>query len=336
MRSAKLSFAAVAALGFVAGSALAARPVDTKVNTNPRPRVIPQANWAVNPGAEATHTFPTFSQVVDNDGGITGLDPEEVSLTGAPAGVYTGFSVSVQWSNILPAPNDAFSNEAIWAFTEAPFASATTFYADPGTAPNSAANSNPVTLNWSGFMDVPYTGGTPLFFLMAQTFSGSSANWDNVSVSINNNAPVAPPSIDTVVGGSVAGSLAAGEVKWYNFFYSGTGALDLNTLGSTLGPDNDTEIGLYSAGGVLIDTNDDIDFSGGNFLSRLTFADGELPAGQYYLALGGFNTTFGSAFAVTSTSGETGDFVLNGVSVPEPASMAGIALGMMLARRRRA
>lgn len=334
MRSANLKVAfAAAAVAAMAGTALAARPTETKMNSNPRPRVIPQASWATQPGQEASFTFPSFNQVVDNTA-AAGLDPEEVALTGAPAGTYTGFSVTVNWSAVS---GDPWSNEAIWAFTDLPFSTPpTVFYADPGAAPNSAGDGNPVTLSWSGFMDTPYNGGDPLRFLMAQTFTGSTANWNNVSITINDAAPVAPPSTETVVGGSLTGNLAAAQVQWYHFFYSGTGALDLNTLGSTLGPDNDTELGLYSAGGVLIDFNDDIDFAGGNFLSRLAFADGELPAGDYYLALGGFNTDYGPAFQVTSTSGETGAFVINGISIPEPATLAGLAVAGLFIRRRRA
>jgi hypothetical protein len=333
MHRAQFTVASVAALGLLAGSALAARPGATKMQTNPRPRVIPQASWNNPGGPEVSHTFPTFNQTVDNDAGIPGLDPEAVNLTGAPAGTYTGFSVSVQWSAIS---GDPWSSEAIWALTNQPFGTpGATFYADPGPAANSGNNGNPAALTWSGFLDAPYTGGTPLIFLMAQTFSGSAAQWDGVTVTINDNAPVAPPSTPTFVGGSLTGNLSAGEVQWFSFAYSGSGALDFNTLGTTLSPNNDTEIGLYSAGGVLIDTNDDIDLAGGNLLSRLTFSDGELPAGTYYLALGGFNTDFGPAFNVVSTSSETGPFVLNGLAIPEPASLAGIAIAALFAARRR-
>ncbi len=304
-----------------------------------RPRVIPDASWNAPRNMGLSHTFPSFNQLVDNQAGIAGLDPESAPLNGAPAGVYTGFSVSVQWS---PIAGDAWSNEAIWALTDTgDLNTVSTFYADPGAAPNSAGNGNPVTLTWNGFMDQPYTSGNPLFMLMGQTFSGSSANWNNVSVTINDNVPVAPPSQSTVVGGSINSTLSAGEIKWYSFNYSGTGALDLNTTGSALSDPNasfpnDSEIGLYASNGALIDFNDDIDFNGGNFLSRLTFADGELPAGTYYLCVGGFNMEFGSAFDVTSTSGMAGSLVVNGLSIPEPASLGMLAMvGVFTGRRRR-
>jgi hypothetical protein len=281
-----------------------------------------------------------FNQVVDNQSAVAGLDPESHSLAGAPAGTYTHFNVSVNWSAIAGNP---FSSEAIWAFTDTnDLNTVSTFYADPGPAPNSQNNGNPITLQWNGFFDIPYTSGNPLFMLMGQTFSGSSANWNNVTVTIDSAVPVAPPSTPTNVGGSITTTLLPAEVKWYSFHYSGSGALDFNTLGSALADPNatfpnDTEIGLYSAAGTLVDTNDDIDFSGGNYLSQLTFTSGELPAGDYYLAVGGFNTDFGPAFGVSSTSGMTGLLNINGLSIPEPGSLALLAFGgsLTVARRRR-
>ncbi|CAN5512384.1 hypothetical protein BH09PLA1_BH09PLA1_07030 [soil metagenome] len=338
---ARCSLLAVACgLGVMSGAAYGDRTVGGKFQTV-RPRVIPQPSWQTSNGVGLSHTFPSFNQVVDNNAGIPGLDPESHALTGMPAGVYTGFSVSVAWSAIA---GDPYSSEAIWAFTDnSDLNSVVTFYADPGPASNSQSNGNPLTLNWSGFMDVPYTSGNPLYILMAQTFSGSSANWNNVSVTINDNTPTAPTAIETQVGGSISGNLANSEVKWFHFNYSGVGALDFNTLGSNvMDPDpnaftqNDTEIGLYSAGGTLIDSNDDIDFSNGNYLSQLTFASGELPAGDYYLAVGGFNTDFGPAFDVFSDSAQAGFLNINGLSaVPEPASIGALALvGLFAARRR--
>jgi hypothetical protein len=184
-------------------------------------------------------------------------------------------------------------------------------------------------------MDVPYNTANPFHYLMAQTFSGSTANWNNISIQINDSTPTAPTAVQTFQGGSLTGTLGAGEVKWYKFNYTdGPGGLTIDTIGSLLSPSNDTEIGLYyGPTGTLIDFDDD---SGPDLLSLLTFPQGQLINGEYYLAIGGFNTNFGPAFQVTSTSTNTGTFVINGISIPEPGSLAvfGIAAGLLLRRRQ--
>ncbi len=89
--------------------------------------------------------------------------------------------------------------------------------------------------------------------------------------------------------------------------------LVIDTLGTTLAPSNDTEIGLYDASGNRIADNDD----GIGLMSRLSFGNtagssGDLPAGTYYLAATAFPTTFGNFdFNVTSTSGNTGNVRVN-------------------------
>ncbi|MGI9243737.1 MAG: hypothetical protein ACR2RV_23270 [Verrucomicrobiales bacterium] len=75
----------------------------------------------------------------------------------------------------------------------------------------------------------------------------------------------------------------------------------LNTFGS----DFDTELGLYDSVGNLLSSNDN---SGG-------FAQSEigpelLGEGEYFVALGGFDTDFGDMFEVTPGS-KTGDFRMN-------------------------
>ena len=126
--------------------------------------------------------------------------------------------------------------------------------------------------------------------------------------------------------GSVTGDLAAGEVLFYEFDYDGLGGT-IDTFDTTF----DTELGLYSDAGTLIAQNDDAV----GLQSELDLAG--LPAGTYFLAFGGFNTTFGEGFLATSTStGNVGPFVINGLSiVPEPTSLALVGLGGLAALRRR-
>ncbi len=154
---------------------------------------------------------------------------------------------------------------------------------------------------------------------------------------------------------SWTGSLAAGEVAFFDFTLTDPvvaadgGSLVLDTINSTI---SDTELGLFDASGNLLADNDD--YPGLDLLSQLDFGaagGGDLAAGDYRVYVGGYDTTFADGPAVSSTSGYTGDFVINmrtsadpiivqgGVSpVPEPANLAlslialsGLAVGV---RRR--
>jgi hypothetical protein len=261
-----------------------------------------------------------------------------VELTGATAGfTFSKYTVSFDWT---AGPGDPWSNEAVWALADTPITAPTNFlYADPGNAPNSANSGNPVTLAWSGFLDAPYQGGDPLHFWFGQAYPGSTANWSNITITLSTDVPTPPPATLIFDGSSNVSSLVAGEIQWFKFDYVG-GPLVIDTLGSNLSPSNDTEIALYSALGGLIDTNDDIDLFGGNLLSELSFADGDLAPGEYYIAVGAFNSSFSGGFTATSSSSNTGQFLLNinAVAAPEPGTFALLGLGgfcLLAARRRR-
>lgn len=129
---------------------------------------------------------------------------------------------------------------------------------------------------------------------------------------------ISPPATKRFVGQHVSG-----QVRWYRFsLLVATGPssfVDIDTLGTVGFTGGDTEIALYSSTGALLATDDDS--SVGN-LSLLTFGpsagnrgiqgaigsdpydgvNGELSAGSYLLAVGGFDTVFSPAFQVTSTS----------------------------------
>ena len=163
------------------------------------------------------------------------------------------------------------------------------------------------------------------------------------------------------------GVLATSTVDWYCFSTPGavspTSWLDIHTNNTTLmtstGTSTDTEIGLYDSLGNLVATDDDDGISlrsvlsfgtgsgqmlgdplnlGGNGLAE--GEDGDLPAGSYYLAFGGFNTTFNATnWDATSTSTRFGDYQIDFLAgqVPEPAALSLIGLGLAalcVARRR--
>ena len=154
----------------------------------------------------------------------------------------------------------------------------------------------------------------------------------------------------------------ASQVRWYSLPIAAEASdsagtyLDIDTLDSD---DLDTEIGLYDANGNLIGTSDN---SGDGLFSLLSFGrtdntggergaigglddpvgqDGSLAAGDYYLAVGLFNTTFNPDFNVTSNSGDLGNVTINLrtniAPVPEPGSLmlaAAAALGFGVFRQR--
>ncbi|MEO1583165.1 MAG: hypothetical protein AAFR96_01180 [Planctomycetota bacterium] len=277
---------------------------------------------------------------------VVGDTPLSIDLNGAgiAAGTYTSYEVSVDW---LEGPGIPFADEAIFAFTDAPVDTATIFYADPGAAPNAAAAGGAQSISWSGFLAPAYEGGDSLFFNALQTFPGSSANWDNINITLGFDV-VGQPSVVADLGsnpnGMTTAAIGEAEVQFFSFEVAGGAGAQpwsLSLAGSTntggAFGDNDTEIGLYDSAGNLIATNDDEDFGNDILTSALSSDDvGALADGQYFIAVGNFNTTFGeSAFDVTSTSTAVGETKLTASFIPAPASAALLALGGLASARRR-
>lgn len=130
------------------------------------------------------------------------------------------------------------------------------------------------------------------------------------------------------------------RVHWYELnLHQNAGAnyrVEINTNGTT-GAIDDTEIAIYDkASGAVMFQDDD---SGVDFFSRLFFdgtAGRELLAGDYLIAVAGFNANFGSDWTVETNSTHDGDIRLNVSVVPEPASMTALALGIVaLVRKKR-
>ncbi|MGD9789779.1 MAG: GC-type dockerin domain-anchored protein [Phycisphaerales bacterium] len=108
---------------------------------------------------------------------------------------------------------------------------------------------------------------------------------------------------------------AAGEIKWFRinvqdaYLLSSNRTLKIDTE-TTVGLD--TELGLFRNDGSLVASDDD---DGTGLLSLLSWGtqgvDGELPAGEYYLATGVFNVTFADGYSATSAGAGTGDIIIN-------------------------
>jgi len=140
-----------------------------------------------------------------------------------------------------------------------------------------------------------------------------------------------------------------GEVRWYTFTVPTPAQSGLSTYFdmTTNGTSFDTEMGLYDAAGNFLFTDDD---DGTGFQSTLTFGsgsgltlgdsfnlggngiaegeDGDLPAGQYYLALAQFNATFNATnWDVTSTGTSSGSMELAiYTNVPVPVELQSFSI----------
>ncbi len=118
---------------------------------------------------------------------------------------------------------------------------------------------------------------------------------------------------------------------WFRFISGDVGPFSGRFLdiGTTLGGEDDSEIGLYRDNGSLVISDDD---SGVGFLSLLSFGSGAgigsptggtgssggLTAGTYWLVAGSWNMTFSNAFGFTGGPGLDFDVVFAAGSTPAP------------------
>ncbi|HYE60667.1 MAG TPA: lectin-like protein [Phycisphaerales bacterium] len=187
---------------------------------------------------------------------------------------------------------------------------------------------------WSVAFTMPTAaaGGTYNLPLTVTDVSSNSAT-GSASVRVIA-APGNAADLGTLANGvtTFSDSLTTTEVKWVKFTIANeVGAstfLDIDTEGSAMAPNNDTELGIYDSNGNLVATDDD---DGSNLLTALSFGaasparpafgngvayngrDGAtLAAGTYYMAYAGFNSVFNATeWSVTSPSTYAGPVQIN-------------------------
>ena len=206
-----------------------------------------------------------------------------------PTGTYNAYSISTDWSHLS---GGAWSREAMWTLADGPLGESPTYYSYEGSAPNSAADENPVTLVWDGFLDLPITGPLDMSLIPLQFFGGSTGHWANAVIEFSFATPPSGPTLSADLG------IVTNPFSPLSIITSG---------------DFDTELAVYSSTGALIRSNDDA--PGSVTYSAINFGNG-LPTGDYIAALGGFNTTFDDSYEIIAGAG-AGNYGLDveGISI---------------------
>lgn len=160
--------------------------------------------------------------------------------------------------------------------------------------------------------------------------------WGALTIRFEGNVFGPPASKSVTVGSTNSDIIVGQQVLWYKLDVTTAGAYIIDTAGTFIttinGRENDTQLAIYDADGLLLESNDDV--SSGLYTSRIQRT---LDVGSYYLAAGGTPITFADDFIASSTSIQTGNLHLNIHPAPEPASLSLLLCGAMgLLRRQRA
>jgi hypothetical protein len=262
----------------------------------------------------------------------------EYDLNGAaiPAGTYTGFSVSLDFTGVPYGAAGGWQNEAFIQFGDSNFAGTVVnhtggFVAAAGAGGTTAA----ATLTYDGFFATDYSGGDPLWFVGIQAYTGYVADWSNISVTLTEGAPPASPLLALSIG-TLNGPVdsASGDTAGSSDDLDGGNGLPGG--GSWNGGDDVYQLnwggGAFNADLLFTNANGDIDlflydddFATTELASSETTTDNEningtLAAGTYFLVVDGW-------------SGASNAYTLN--VTPEPASLCLLAMGAAVVIRRR-
>jgi hypothetical protein len=275
----------------------------------------------------AEPTSPTPIQVVAGSSSLT--------RTGAPIGAGT-FS-SLITANVAAGLAPASTNLVVTVNLTSVGGGAAAAMFDDGSNGDVAAGDGIYSL---AIDSTAIAAGAYTLTVSATDAQGRSSQSD-FSLTLADNAVTnlgLIPRDTTVVSSTV--STTPGLVKWFRF----TTDFDAITPGSYIdfwtlpGTITDTEIGIYRADGTLVGSDDD---DGEGLYSAMSFGrttptrpltggvahngrDGELLAGEYYLALVQYNATFGTAgFGVTTTGTAAGDMNINISGLGGPTAPTG-------------
>jgi hypothetical protein len=230
--------------------------------------------------------------------------------TGAssPSPIWPGES-SLLTVATTPGSNPTSTNMTVTADLSAIGGSSAQAFFDNGTNGDITAGDGVFSFNATATI----SGSHGLPFTVADEQSRSSTGSIGLVVRSLTNLNALPSGVNNLD----PVDLNAGQVRWYRFTIPSVDDanqrwLDISTTGGS-----DTELGLYRPDGSVVAFDDD---DGDGLLTALSFGldspprpaigtgvefngrDGDLAAGEYYLALGTFNTTFNAtAFDVTST-----------------------------------